>query len=103
MQLTESYITNKYYDGYNKVSSKTFEPIFKLNGESIGIDEKEYVNYIKPGAINELITGNGCIATLSYQLCEVKYNVEAEIERKEIENDSHYLHHLQLLYRYYIR
>jgi hypothetical protein len=62
-----------YYDGEKGFNAgkpvaqyNQYEPYIKLNDAIISVNETEETSYVRPGAVNELISGNGCLVTMSY-------------------------------------
>ena len=94
--LNSTFELISYYDAYNNIEYKEsdcyYEPYIVFNGETVSVNEIEETNFQRPGKITELKSGNGCLVTLSYQLCDITYNVE--VEAKKVISASNFLYDL---------
>lgn len=90
-----------YYDGYARTDYQEYQPYLDFDGSIMSVNEKEHLHLSKPGIPNQLICGNGCLVTLSYQLCVIEYNVEAESKSTQANNPNHYLYQLKQYFNQY--
>lgn len=67
-----------YYDAYNRTEHEIYNPEIILNGNSISVNEKEYLNFKRPGTPKEFKSYNGCLTAISYAVCNIKYNLEED-------------------------
>ena len=95
----EKFITEYYYDGYNNIKyeneNKLYEPFAKINGEIVSVNEREKIHYSCPDKIKELLCGNGCFISLTYQLANIKYNIEIDAQSQNV-GLGHYLYPLKV-------
>ena len=81
---TQSFILEEYYDAYNNISydnstankKRMYEPFISINNNIVSVNAIEKTHYIKPGKLNELKSGNGVLANISYQMGIIKYTIE---------------------------
>ena len=98
---TQSFILEEYYDAYNNISydnstankKRIYEPFISINNNIVSVNEIEKTHYIKPGKLNELKSGNGVLANISYQMGIIKYTIE-DVAYQNKNNKYHYLYAL---------
>jgi hypothetical protein len=59
----------------------SYDPSITVDNSIISVNEKEYLEYIKPGKITSIISGSGVLVNIAYSLGEITYTIESEAEK----------------------
>lgn len=88
------------YDDRDKDHALLYQPLININDNIISIDETESANYMKPGKLSVLKSGNGVFVNLAYQMGIITYTIE-DMAYNNKDNTSHHLYKLgQAIHNY---
>ena len=66
------FVVEEYYDAHNQSSATTYAPSLTINNQVFDLTETQKFNFDSTFDINSLVSGNGIVVTISYQIQEIK-------------------------------
>lgn len=69
---------NKYKDFFNnkEYSADDYQPFISVDGSQVSVEDTRDFSISNPGQIKELISGNGTIINITYQLRTIDFSIE---------------------------
>ena len=86
---------NKYKDFFNnkEYSANDYQPFIFVDGSQVSVEDTRDFSISNPGQIRELISGNGTIVNITYQLRTIDFSIEnrnATVKKAKTEYNNIY-------------